>query len=138
MGGNITAAEDIVQEAYLRAWRYQDSFDPKRSGMKTWFNTILYNTLRDSQRSYQQQEEGCDDVDIFFEENSLKSIAEHLPLIDDEIEKLRNEKFKRILRLYYILGYTSKEIASVEEGVTITNVTTICSRFKNNLDNLKM
>lgn len=38
-------AEDVVQEAYARALRYQDSFDG--TNFDRWFNTILNNALRE-------------------------------------------------------------------------------------------
>jgi len=133
INGDTTTAEDIVQEAYMRAWKYRDSYDRKRSGISTWFNTILYNTLRDFQKSFKDNQEDSGDVDRFYEEENLKSIAVHLPVIEREIKKMKNERIKRVLTLYYILGYTSTEISQVEADTTVTNVTTICNRFRKKL-----
>ena len=41
LAGNGSEAEDLVQETYLRAWRYFDSFEG--SDMRVWLLTILRN-----------------------------------------------------------------------------------------------
>lgn len=43
--GSPENAEDVVQDAFERALKYKDSFDPNRQEIGAWFNTILNNTL---------------------------------------------------------------------------------------------
>lgn len=48
------AAEDCVQETFLRAWRARASFDPQRAAARTWLFAILRNVVIDLQRSIQR------------------------------------------------------------------------------------
>ena len=45
------AAEDCVQETFLRAWRARDRFDPARASVRTWLFAILRNVITDAQRA---------------------------------------------------------------------------------------
>ena len=44
------AAEDAVQEAFLRLWRLADRFDPERGCAKAWLSVIVRNTALDQMR----------------------------------------------------------------------------------------
>jgi RNA polymerase sigma-70 factor (ECF subfamily) len=44
-------AEDVMQEAYLRVWRYADGFDPTRAAPVTWLVTIARNAAIDAVRA---------------------------------------------------------------------------------------
>lgn len=44
------AAEDIVQEAMVRAWNKSDRFDPGRSRFRTWLYRIVVNLCIDQRR----------------------------------------------------------------------------------------
>ena len=50
------AAQDMVQDAFVRAWRAFDQFDPERASMRTWLNRIATNVcitaLKDRGRRY--------------------------------------------------------------------------------------
>lgn len=128
-----STVEDVVQEAYLRAHKYRGSYDSERSGINTWFNSILYNTLRDFQKSYRSQPDFSDDAEDRADVIEFNQISEHLNLIEKELSRVKKPKRQQVLYLYYILGYSSKEISEIVSDMTVTNVTTICNRFKNNL-----
>lgn len=48
--GDRAAAEEVAQEAFLRAWRHADAFDARRGSVVTWLLTITRNLAIDALR----------------------------------------------------------------------------------------
>src|SRR6476619_2271102 len=48
--GEPRAAEDVAQEAMVRAWRHGDAFDARRGSVATWLLTITRNAAIDALR----------------------------------------------------------------------------------------
>lgn len=48
--GDRGAAEDVVQEVFLRAWRAADSFDARRGSLRVWLFAIARNLVVDHAR----------------------------------------------------------------------------------------
>lgn len=48
--GDAEAAEEVVQDTLLRAWRHADRFDPDRGSLATWLFTIARNLTVDRNR----------------------------------------------------------------------------------------
>lgn len=130
LGGDHAAAEDVVQEAYARAIQYYGSYDSSRGELMPWFNRILFNALRDIQREYNNRPP--DNIEDFSVEDVLEPAKIPSSLVD-QIEAVVNEKHQRVLYLFFILGYSSREVSEIEDEVTQTNVTTIINRFKEDL-----
>jgi RNA polymerase sigma factor (sigma-70 family) len=57
------AAEDVCQEAYLKAWRARDSYDG-RAQWSTWFYRILWNCLLDELRRRKRRPDWTDWQDL--------------------------------------------------------------------------
>jgi RNA polymerase sigma-70 factor (ECF subfamily) len=47
---DATVAEDLAQEAFVRAWKAIGRFDPQRARLTTWLYRIVANLCRDHQR----------------------------------------------------------------------------------------
>jgi len=50
-GNNRTRAEDVVQEALLRAWRHREVLERPSSGVRAWLFTVARNIVIDEWRS---------------------------------------------------------------------------------------
>ncbi len=48
--GDIGAAQDVVQETFLRAWRAADRFDPELASLRVWLFAIARNVVVDHSR----------------------------------------------------------------------------------------
>ena len=63
--GDDGAAQDVVQEVFLRAWRAADSYDPQLASLRTWLFAIARNVVVDEARRFAVrpwQRELADDV----------------------------------------------------------------------------
>src|SRR5919112_5230440 len=48
--GDRGAAEEIVQEVFLRAWRHAGRYDPGRAAVRTWLYQIARHAIIDARR----------------------------------------------------------------------------------------
>lgn len=48
--GDRHAAEDVVQEVFVKAWKARRSFDPRVSSERTWLHAIARNAVIDRMR----------------------------------------------------------------------------------------
>lgn len=54
LSGNDQDAQDLVQEAFARAFEHKDRYDPNRP-FGAWVNRILYNVFLDGVRRYERK-----------------------------------------------------------------------------------
>src|SRR6185436_16627490 len=52
--GNDPDAQDLVQEAFARAFEHRDRYDPSRP-FEAWVNRILHNVFLDGVRKYEHK-----------------------------------------------------------------------------------
>ena len=134
---NVIVAEDIVQETYSRALKYQSSYNPNKASVETWINKILFNTLRsykagDINKQNLEVDDKGELVEKQPEDLSYEIVQENYEVVAEEIEKVKSNKSKDILRLFYLVGYRSNEISEAL-GVSQTSITSCCSRFKHKM-----
>jgi RNA polymerase sigma-70 factor, ECF subfamily len=85
--GNVDRADDLVQEALLRAWANMGSFQPG-TNMSAWLFTILRNLFRSE---YRKRRREVEDVD--------GSCAESLTSLPEQNSRLEMVEFKNALKL---------------------------------------
>ena len=122
-------AEDIVQEAFLKAYRHMDTFRGE-CNEKTWLIKIAMNCCRDYRRSswyrYIDKRISLDVLPVSTPPPSDEHIA-----LTMAIMRLR-PKYLEVVLLYFYQGYSMKEIAEVL-GITEAAVSSRISRAKQKL-----
>lgn len=114
---NVADAEDVVQESYLRAFRFFGGF--KGGDGRSWMLRIVRNTCyswleknRSPQLVYELSEELCDETRSGPEIEMVENAERHR--LRQKIENLPSS-FREVIVLRDIEGLSYKEIASVTE-----------------------
>jgi RNA polymerase sigma factor (sigma-70 family) len=108
---NRDTAEELVQDAFLKAHLKWEQYDPARAKEETWFKHILFNTVWDWKRSQKRQVEieDCEMADLLDESLSYYlELAQHVDVV-----AIENTEHKKVFYLRYLFGYTVKEVASL-------------------------
>lgn len=111
--GSRELAEDIVQEAFARALKYYDGFNPDIHEFGAWFSGILDNTTKSLVGA--ERSRGIS-VDIEVEEYAGISSDPYLVALLNEIKVMINEEAdnkKYILYLYFIQQYKPSDIVKL-------------------------
>ncbi len=122
MTGDSDVADDLLQETYLRAFRFFDKFE-KGTNCKAWLFRILKNTFINDYRKESKSPDKVDydDVQNFYENIKSSEVksphieedAFHSLLGDEVTNALQNlaEDFRTVIILSDIEGFTYEEIA---------------------------
>ena len=107
---NLSLAEDLCSEVFLKIFDKLDTFDAEKSSLSTWIFTVTRNRLTDyyrTRRVFEEIPETLKDNSSVEEEicnqESLNELA-------DALEKL-DSRARDIIILRYYSGRTLKEIA---------------------------
>ncbi len=114
-----TTAEDVAQEAFLRAWRHATVFDPRRAPATSWLSTITRNLSIDALRLRRAVPVDADDA-VWLGLDTVgptpESQAEHTVAIDRVRAALRTVPVdqRRALVRSAFYGQSASEIATAE------------------------
>ena len=125
-----TVAEDVTSEAFIKAARAFDRYDPERAQFSTWVITIARNVLisniRKTGKEYTASDAAIDP--------DLQSTSDIYPSLEnDDTETLRqlllviSEEDRELVRLKFFEGLQNKEIAEVL-GINASTVGTKVQR----------
>lgn len=122
-------AEDVVQESYARACQYWRTYDPALS-FDAWLSGIRTNCVRDAKKDSKLR--GLVKDDLKAVPPSAQPDASDRVLVRQIAQKIDDIKHPQgeVLKLYFVGGYTSKEVAAIVPGQTAVNVRQIVSRFR--------
>ena len=122
MTGDEDDADDLVQETYLKAFRFFDKFE-NGTNCKAWLFRILKNSFINDYRKTTKEPNKVDydDIQNFYENIKADEVeTQHYEedafsnLLDDEISKAISElpeDFRTVVILSDIEGFTYEEIA---------------------------
>lgn len=112
-------AEDVAQEALLRAWRHAANFDPRRGSVTTWILAITRNLSIDTIRV--RRPTAVDPASMPVLDMAAKLSPDETPGLGDDVDQVRAamadvpEEQQRALVMAGLLGYTAREIAEIED-----------------------
>ena len=119
MTGNEVEAQDLVQDAYLRAFRFFDKFE-KGTNFKAWLFKIIRNIYINKYRKEIKMPQMMDVSDAeaigFLSETDTPEILIFDDLIDDDITKALDslpDDFRLTLIMSDLEGFSYKEIADI-------------------------
>ena len=134
-------AEDVAQEAFLRAWRHAAAYDPRRGSVPTWLLTIARNLAIDATRLRRAEPV---DPEAFLALGLVSPDADpgEREVQVDETERLRRavaelpEEQRRAVVLAGFFGHTAREISQLEDvplGTAKTRIRTAMLRLRSKL-----
>ncbi len=126
-------AQDVLQESFIKIWRYSKKYDSDKAKLFTWLYRIAYNTAIDKVRSQKNK----DGKEVQMETSTVYKIsADELNQDVLDIKKhlgSLDEKYQIVINALFFEGMTQQE-ASEELDIPLG---TIKSRLKIGLRELK-
>ena len=135
--GDLGDAEEVVQEAFLAAWRSAHTYDAARGSTQTWILTLVRNRSIDvlrarKRRPVQQLAEGVDPPDA--SDVPLQAVSN----VDAETARVAMDALppeqKQVLELAYFGGLSHSEIAAQ----VAAPIGTVKGRIRLGLDRLRV
>ena len=126
-------ARDVLQESFVKIWRYSKKYDSNKAKLFTWLYRIAYNTAIDKVRSLKNKTS----KEVQMETSSVYKIRSN-ELNQDVLDikthlKTLDEKYQIVINALFFEGMTQQE-ASDELDIPLG---TIKSRLKIGLRELK-
>jgi RNA polymerase sigma-70 factor (ECF subfamily) len=121
--GDDRIAEDVAQEALVRAWRHASAYDPRRGSVATWLLTITRNLAIDEIR-VRRPAAFDPEVLIAMAAPSPDRLPDDVASANEEVRRLRRavatlpEEQRRAIVLAGILGFSGREV-SEHEGIPL-------------------
>lgn len=137
--GDRHAAEDLVQDAFLSAWRNARAYSPARGSVRTWLLSILHNRGIDRLRTASamtRRQEALEQMEMqrppapdAAAEGVERAMAD---TVRQELGTLPQEQVE-VLTLAYYGGFTHQEISEILQ----VPLGTVKSRMRLGLDRLR-
>src|SRR3954451_15650214 len=119
MVGTRSAAEDVVQEAFLAFWRANERYDRARGSVRTWILGIVHNRAIDSLRRAtvhdrrRVSDEGIEERFAAGERTEVEvARRDEAREVRTALETLPADQLK-VIELAYFGGFTHSEIATM-------------------------
>jgi RNA polymerase sigma factor (sigma-70 family) len=136
--GDPGTAEDVSQEAFVRAWRYAESYDARRGTVLTWLLTIARNVAVDRLRLRQPEPLDPDVLEAKLQLQDPGTARDEHAVVSDRAElkealAILPEEQRRALLLAAYFGRTAAEVAELEAiplGTAKTRIRTAMTRMR--------
>jgi RNA polymerase sigma factor (sigma-70 family) len=129
-------ARDVLQDAFVTAWKNIDKYDPSKGRLFTWLYNVSRNCAINTTRSKAyQSEQKNDSLDYYVTYMDGKN-SDNLNINQIGLRKqvqLLREDYKKVVELSYFNGFTHEEIAKI----LMIPVGTVKTRLRNALIELR-
>ncbi len=139
--GDPRAAEDISQEAFVRAWRHAAAYDSRKGTVATWLLTITRNLAIDSVRVRRPVVIDPDSI-LALNLSDGGRLPDELAALRDDADRLSAAmsqlpvEQRRALVMAGLLGHTAREVSEAEGiplGTAKTRIRTALLRLRSAL-----
>lgn len=117
-------AEDVVQEAFIRAYNSFHNFNPKKGALGAWFYTILIRSFNAFQRRDY----------AYAREKEIAELVAGPEAVEYDLPSFETERQKEVYLKICIEGLTLEQVAEQLE-VAPKSVKQILYRIKKGMDN---
>ena len=129
-------AQDVLQEAFVTAWKNIDKYDASKGRLFTWLYNVTrncaINTTRSKAYKSEQKNDSFDNYVTYVDEKGSDTVNINQIGLRKQVQQLR-EDYKNVVELAYFNGFTHEEIAKI---LTIP-VGTVKTRLRNALIELR-
>ena len=112
---DATAAEDVLQEAFVKIWKNIDNYTEEKGSLFTWVLSIARHTaidyLRSKQNKLRYQIQNCNTNEYI--EKSAPVYPENTSFSYRNIIAKLEPKYRQVLDLVYFFGYTQDEVSKI-------------------------
>ncbi|HSX31239.1 MAG TPA: sigma-70 family RNA polymerase sigma factor [Candidatus Saccharimonadales bacterium] len=112
--GDRDDAEDIAQEAFIKAYQKLAKFNPKKARFSTWLYKIATNLAVDFLRAHKRRIV-VEDIELVAEATMPAHIEEDEKReLIEQVAQLQPPEFRRVIEAYFWEGKSYQEIADAE------------------------
>lgn len=101
LGGDVARAEDVVQEVFIRAWRWLDRLLAEPWGVKGWLRRVAHNIVVDTHRMklVRPTEVELQDVDGLTHQDATGEVLRAI-VVNDMLSSIRSEHRAVLIEVY--------------------------------------
>ena len=117
--GDGGAAQDVAQEAFVRAWRFASAYDARRGPVVTWLLAITRNAAIDTLRMRRPEPIDPDSI-LALQLASADPHPDAVAVLSEETARLREAlaglpvEQRRAVLLASYMGRTAREVGEIE------------------------
>ncbi len=120
-------AKDVLQESFIRIFKYFNKFDPEKGPLKNWMQRVCINEALTHLRT----KKSFTELENLPEEPVSNPMALSKMQMDDLMAEIRKLPlpYRTVFNLYHVEGYTHKEIADLLK-IEVSSSRSILTRAK--------
>ena len=105
LNGDRAAAEDVVQETWVRAWRHLERLTEQKGSVSGWLTRVTHNIAMDQHRARRARpsEVGWSDLDTSRAagpDNPAREVEERI-LVEQLLKRLSDQHRRTIIEVYF-------------------------------------